>query len=214
MDMSSIDRAVRHIKDVPRIEAEFVDLTPEEIERRVEERQAIASVRWTQCHLSFQMLFMAMSRGNKMPLDRFELRLSSEQIGDDIVDTCVRVWRDRKNDTFNTKPFTRNGRIEDHNFTTEVFGDTYNYRFGTYFSKAATLKMNRDDPEATIYLARVDGYPVETMSLRDKAIFLGALEGLVIPSLHETEHTLALLTQAAMDPDLNPKSAQRFRIEH
>lgn len=214
MDQNSIDRTVKHIKDVPRIEARFAQLTLEEIDQLVDVHQTIMSVRLAQCRRSFQMLFMVMSKGHKMPVGSFDILLGSEQIGDATIDTYARVERDKSKNTFSVRPFTRNGRIEDHEFTTETFGDTFRYKYGTYFSKSATLEVDHDDPDSTIRLTRVEGQLVTEMTTKEKALFLSALDNLVAPHIEDTENTLILLHQAALDTTLNPDIAERFRIHY
>lgn len=212
MNQESIDQMTRHIKDVPRIEARLAELTPEEIDQLVTEKQSTASIRWAQCRRSFQMLFMIMSRGNKLPVDSFEVKLSSEQIGSDTVDVCARVWRDRRDGTFNVRPFTRNGHVEDRSFATETFGDTFNYRYGTHLSKSATLEVDHDDPDTLIHLTRVEGKLVDETTPQNKAIYLSALESLVMPSLDDIQDTLMLVSEAARDPELNPDHAEKYRL--
>ncbi len=214
MDLGSIDRLSRHIKNVPRIEANLAALTLEEIDDLLEERVSHASTRWELCNHSFRMLFMAISRGSRLPIDSFEVRLAREEIGVDSIDTWARVWRDRKNDTFNVKPFTRNGRIEDHGFQTEQFGDTFNYRYGTYNSKSAKLEVSHDTPDPIIRLTRIEGKLVDNMTLSAKSIYLGALEDIVMPMLDNTEETLQLICQSALNEQLNPDLAAKLRLDN
>lgn len=214
MDQHSIERMTRHIKDVPRIEANFADLDQDEIDKLLNEHVAYASTRWEQCNRSFRMLFMGLNRGNKLPVDSFNIRIGQEQIGDKTIDTFVRIWRDRRNNSFNVKPFTRNGRIEDHEFETERFEDTFYYRYGTYRSKSVKLEVDHDAPDPIIRLTRVEGKLIDEMTTATKAVYLSALDDVVTPMLENTEETLEFVCQCVLDPGLNPDHARKLHLDH
>lgn len=210
MDRQSVDRQTKHVKDVRRIASQMTELTPEQTRDWVSERQSTASIRWESCDNSYRMLFMALNRGNKYPVDKFDVRIESEEsIG---IDTYVRVWRDRRTNTFNAKPFTKQGAIEDHHFDTESFGGIYIYRHGTNFAGTATLVVNHDGVHPVINLERIEGKKQTIQTPQTDAIFLSALENLILPSLEDTEDTLILVWDAVLNDNLNPTLAAAVRM--
>jgi hypothetical protein len=216
MNHESINRQTRRVVDVHRAEAYLGSLTDEEIDRLLNERQQNVSLRWAECRKKFRMLFMALNRenGRNLPRDTFDIRLNSEIIGNDTVDTYARIRRNRKDDSYDVRPFTRNGRIEDHEFEGEQFSGTYTYRYGTYYSKSAKLSVDHDEPEPVIKLERINGYIAAPDNIKNKAALLAAIDGLVSPSLENIEETLNIIVQAALDSQLNPDLVDRLRLEH
>lgn len=214
MNQESIDSQTRHVNDVHRIEMYFASLSDEQIDTLIHEHQYNLSVRWEQCRRSFQMLFIGLNRGNHMPVDNFEIRTSREATSGVDFETMVRVWRDRKNNTFNVRPFTRRGRIDNYEFDTESFGDSFVYHYGTHRSKTARLSVDHDDPDSTIKLERIDGKLIREPSAYSKAVLLTALDDYVAPIMDNTEETLALLYNCALDPDLNPAHYKHLQLRN
>lgn len=210
MDRESVDKQTRHVKDVRRLEAQLTALTPEQSRALLVERQQTTSIRWESCDNSFRMLFSALNRGNKFPVDKFDIRLEKD---DSVsIDTYVRVWRDRRTNTFNVRPYTKNGPIEDHGFEKESFGSIYVYRHGTHFAASATLVVHHDDVHPQIKLERIEGKLVQELAPKSTAIFLSAIENHVLPMLEDTEDTLILIWGAVLDNNLNPTHAATVRL--
>lgn len=214
MNYESLNRDTKHVTDVVRIEAQFESMSTEEVDILILDKVQNISIRWAQCRKSFRTLFMTFNRGNghNMPQDRFDIRIGNEIIGDMPVETFVRVYRDRRTDAFITHPYTRVGAIESHEYTTERFDDTYHYRYGTHHSKSAKISINHDMPEPTIRLERVDGKLIMDMDISAKAVFVAGLTSHVDPLIERTEETLILLSSAAMDSELNPELAEKFKM--
>lgn len=213
MDRQSIERQTKHVKDVSRIELQLRTLTPEQSRELFIERQSTASIRWESCDNSFRTLFMALSRGNRRPVDKFDIRIAAGSADDTATDTYVRVWRDRRTSTFNVRPFTKNGPIEDHTFEKETLSSIYIYRHGTNFAKSATLVVHHDDIHPKIRLERIEGKEVIQQTPLSTAIFLSAIDNYVLPSLEDTEDTLMLIWDAVLNHDLNPDHAITVRSQ-
>lgn len=215
MDLGSIENRSRHIMDVRRIESELDKLTPDEVDHRLDEKKSQAAIRWEACLKSYAMLFMMLNRGNgnKLPEDSFEIRLKHEEFDGATYDTYVKIWRDRRDNSYHVKPFVDLGSgIIDSQFDTESFGGYYNYTHGTYHSKSARVHIDFDGAGPHVRLDRIEGRQVGELSDKAKAVFLAALENSVLPSLDSTEDTLAMVNNAVLDDELNPELAKRARL--
>lgn len=212
MDNRSIDRQTKHVRDVSRIESQLAGLTPEQSSELLAERQTTASIRWESCDNSFRMLFMALNRGNKRPVDKFDIRINTGDNDGVAIDTYVRVWRDRHTNTFNVRPFTKQGAIEDHGFNKETFGGIYIYRHGTNFARTATLVVDGDGVRPVINLERIEGKKPTELTPQITAVYLSALENHVMPLLEDTEDTLILVWDAILDTTLNPTLAETVHV--
>lgn len=213
MDRESVDRQTKHVRDVSRIESQLSTLTPEQSRNWLVERQTTASIRWESCNNSYRTLFMALNRHNKIPVDKFDIKIAAGSSDDTAIDTYIRVWRDRKTNTFNARPFTKSGPIEDHSFNKETFGSTYIYRHGTSFAKTATLVVNHDDVHPLIRLERIEGKQVIEQTPQSTAIFISSIDNHILPLLEDTEDTLLLIWDAVLNHDLNPDHAATVRLE-
>jgi hypothetical protein len=213
MDHESINRQTKHIKDVLRIESELANMQPEEVTEMLERTKENAAIRWDSCMRSFKGLFMTLNRGNRWPVDSFNVKLRSEQFNDQIVDTYARVWRSKDHITYNIQPYTDSGNnIYDYSFEPERFSNVYMYRYGTYHSHSAKLEINQINNEPAIDLTRMDGYQVNEVTPKSTAIFLGALEGMVMPHIETTEDSLIFIWSAVLDNDLNPEFADKIKL--
>lgn len=216
MDRESVEKQTRHATNVRRIELQLATMSPEDIEKRVDTLTTVAAARWESCHRSFAGLIQTLNRGNRLPIDSFNIRLKHEDVDNSPVDTYVHVWNDRKNGTYNVRPYLRlEGNIVDKSIDTEKFGSIYTYKYGTYYSQSAQVVMRYDGHEATATLTRINGYLVEADTLRTNAVFISALEDAVLPELENTENTLILIWGAVTDRELNPEHAYKVQLpEH
>ena len=213
MNRGSIDKESRHIHSVQRLRSELDKLDPDGRKNRLEEKIELAQLRWLNCRRSFAMLFMTLNRGNKFPVDSFDIKVDSRTFGDRTYDTYVRVWRDKDHQTYHAKPYINCGsNIIDHGFATETFGHTYNYRYGTCHSQTAKIEFVNEVDLVEIRLVRVDGYLADPTNHANDGIFLAALEEQIIPALRETEDTLGLLGGSILKEDLNPEHAKKTRL--
>jgi hypothetical protein len=213
MDHESISRQTRHIKDVLRIESELTNMQPEEVNDLLERTRENAAIRWDSCMRSFKGLFMILNRGNRWPIDSFNIKLRSEQFDDQIIDTYARVWRSKDHTTYNIQPYTDSGsHIYDYSFEPERFSNTYNYRYGTYHSHSAKLEINQVNNEPAIDMASMDGYRVNEITPKSTAIFLSALESMVMPHIETTEDSLIFIWNAVLDNNLNPDFAAKVTL--
>lgn len=213
MDRESVDRQTKHVRDVSRIESQLNTLTPEQSRDLLTERQTTASIRWESCNNSYRTLFMALNRRNKTPVDKFDIKIAAGSSDNTAIDTYIRVWRDRRTSTFNVRPFTKNGPIEDHSFNKETFGSTYIYRHGTSFAKTATLVVNHDDVHPLIHLERIEGKKVTEQTSLSAAIFISSIDNHILPLIEDTEDTLLLIWDAVLNHGLNPDHAATVRLE-
>lgn len=213
MNPESIHAHTRHVTDVLSIETQIASLTDQEKQALINERRSLYSIRWAQCNRSFRMLFMTLNRGNRWPSDSFTITLRQESFNGITVETCVRVWRDRKSETFNIKPFTRQGTVENHEFSAEVFSSIYEYTYGTHHSKKAKLIVDTDGPEPLIDLQRIDGQLVDN-PIRYASVYLSALDNHIAPAIENTEDSLIMIHQAVLDERLNPNLALSARSGH
>lgn len=210
MNLESIQAHTRHVTDVLSIEMRIATLTEQQKQGLIEERRALYSVRWAQCDRSFRTLFSTLNRGNRWPSDSFDITLQRELYDDTLIETCVRVWRDCKNKTFNIKPFTRQGNVENHEFSSEIFGAVYEYAYGTHHSKKARLIVDFEGPETLIDLQRIDGQLVEN-PIQYASAYLGALDHCIEPAIENTEDSLIMIHRAVLDERLNPEHATKVR---
>ncbi len=213
MDRKSIEDHAKHISSVQRINAELDALTSEEQLNRLESQIELASIKWLSCRRGFAMLFMMLNRGNRFPVDSFNVKIDSKVHGDKTYDTYVRVWRSKDHSAYHVKPYVDCGsNIIDHSFDAESFTSEYEYRYGTHHSHSASLKFQNDVDVVDVQFQRLDGYPIEDTTEKNNAIFLSALEDYVNPSLEITENTIALVAGSALKNDLNPEYANRVRL--
>lgn len=215
MDIDSIDKRSRHIKDIRRFEAEISGLTDYDKERLIEYQKEIAAMRWGLCSKSFKMLFMMLNRDNHFPADSFNVMLKRENVGETTYDTYVRVWRSKDHQSYHIKPYIDCGSgIIDSTFETESFGREFIYRYGTHYSHSANVIVSSDTVEPEMKLTRINGMLVHTLDDKTRSIYLAALENKVMPSLDQTEESLILIYTAMLDSTLNPELAKRARINH
>lgn len=213
MDRKSIEDHAKHISSVQRVNTELDALTPGEQLNRLESQKELALIKWLSCRREFAMLFMMLNRGNRFPVDSFNVKIDSKVHGDQTYDTYVRVWRNKDHSTYHVKPYVDCGsNIIDHNFDTESFTGKYEYRYGTHRSHTANLEFQNDVDVVDVRFQRLDGYPVEDTTDKYNSIFLSALEDYVNPSLEITENTIALVAGSALKDDLNPEYANRVRL--
>lgn len=213
MDRGSIDRQSRHIHSVQRLRSELSELDPDDRRNRLEEKIELVQLRWLNCRRNFAMLFMTLNRGNKFPLDSFDIKVDSRQYGDRTYDTYVRVWRDKDHQTYYAKPYINCGsNIIDHGFATETFGHIYHYRYGSCHSQSARIEFESEVDLVEVKLVRINGYLADQSSHANDDILLSALEDEVIPALRETESTLGLLAGSILKEDLNPEHVQKTKI--
>lgn len=215
MNQDSIDRWSRHIYDVPRIDASLEQLSDTEAQKLLESQSERVTTRWSLCVKSFKTLFMMLNRGGRFPTDSFDIRIKHEVHGETTYDTHVRVWRSKDHEQFYIKPYVTCGHtIYDYNFKTESFGKDYEYRFGTHSAHSAKFHITTDGIEPELQLTRVNGMLVDNSDNKHRAIYLSAIEGAIVPSLNDTEESLALIYTSLLDNNLNPELAERTRLRY
>lgn len=215
MDVDSIDKRSRHIKEIRRIEAEISDLTDNEKDLLLENQKEKAATRWALCSKSFKMLFMMLNRDNRFPMDSFNVKLKHENIGKATYDTYARVWRSKDHQSYYIKPYIDCGYgIIDSSFEIENFGREFVYRYGTHYSHSAKVIVPSDTVEPEMKLSRIDGMLANNLDDKTRSIYLAALENNVMPSLDRTEESLILIYTAMLDSTLNPELARKARINH
>ncbi len=217
MDLGSVEKNTRYISDVQRIKAELETLSPTQKQERIEKEKERTAIRWRECRRSFAMMFMALNRGNKFPEDCFTVKIDSKQYGNETYETYMGIWRSKDHSTYNVRPYVRRDEFI-HDGTaidTESFGDTFDYRHGTYHSHSARVVFDNDSGEIpNVRLERINGYLVSKMADQEHAILLSALEEGITPILEQTEDTLTMIAEAMLNEDLNPDLVQKMRIEH
>lgn len=215
MDIGSINRRSRHIKDVHRIETNINTLTDSEKNRLLESQCENAVMRWAMCSKSFKMLFMMLNRDNRFPVDSFSVKVKHENVGETTYDTYVRVWRSKDHQSYHIKPYIDCGYgIIDSSFETESFGSEFIYHYGTHRSHSAKLVVSSDNIDPEIKLTRINGMLINSMDNKTRSIYLAALENAVMPSLDQTEESLILIYTAMLDSTLNPEISKRARPDH
>lgn len=213
MNQESISKRSRHIQNVSRIEASLAGLSTEEAQKLFETQKERVETRWAICLKSFKMLFMTLNRGNRFPIDSFDIKVRHDAYEDDKYDTFIRVWRSKDHASFFLKPYVDCGHgIYDHEFEAESFGNEYTHLYGTHRAHTAKLQVSTDNPEPEINLVRIDGKLVDGSDAAFRAIFLAAIEDTVLPALDTTEESLALVFTALLDSDLNRELAQKTRL--
>lgn len=212
MDRESIDRRTRHVSSVQRHENMLENMSPEEADSELRQKQIEVTERWASCNSSFQVLFTVLNGSTAKPIDLFDVKVGHESQGDANFEQYLKVWKDPRDNKYKVRTMVRiDGHIEDHDFKPiESFGDTYEYRFGTTHSHSATIKM-KDMDGGGIKLERKDGYLVNGLTRHEMAILLSAIDDMIMPSLDDTISSLALLWDSIQNEEWNPTYARAYR---
>ncbi len=171
-------------------------LTPDQAEQCCQEFSKVATEQWNQCNNSFGALFDRLNLYNLNELDLFDINIDKDL--ESSAESYIRVWRDKKNDTYSTSHLLRyDGEIIDRK-EAESFSDTYTYKFGPTNDHVATIKLQKD-LDGQIKLAKSDGELVDNRSQFETAVLICALETEVLPSLEQTKARLAELWKAVLN---------------
>jgi hypothetical protein len=187
-------------------------MTPDEINAEVRSERLRVTERWESCQRGFTMLFAALNGNTSHPINRFDVKTNHQQYGNSTYEEYVRIWKDSHGDRYNARLMLRiDGVIEDHHFPeTEMFGDTYEYLFGTARSHSAKIKIH-DMISGGVKMERRDGYLVNGITQFETAILLSAIEDLIMPLLDKNVDTLALLWDSIQNKEWNPKYAEAYQ---
>lgn len=212
MDRKSIDNKTKHVLNVLRIQSELSHMSDEQIYERIELHRGSAATRWEGCQRSFTALFSHLNNGVKHKHDVFDIKLKHEVIDNTIVETRSRLQRSKDNSAFSVRPYAVLGsKIVDQTLGEELFTNQYRYQYGTYRNQSANIFVDYDGNETSLYLSHLNGQIVEENNLHNYAVFLAAIEDVVLPEISSTEDTLVVLWQAVLDKELNPEHAHRMK---
>jgi hypothetical protein len=154
-------------------------LTPEELLQNIADQ-------WEHCECGFNDLFKELNKTSVEPIDVFDIQVESEQIGDAVLNTYIRLWRE--DNVYNTQRMVlANGKVIDRSDTEP-------------FDKRAQYEMLESTRQRII----------EGGSEIDEDVYLHDLKYKVYPSTVKTTDTLADLWDKVKEPLLNPQFKHLF----